>query len=65
MDKGLNLFILGGFEGMLWTKTERLTEDYAHIRKWMIPGIEAAKKDTSRRHVIDFVEMCRLAVQSS
>lgn len=58
-DRGQNLFLLYEFEGMLWTEMMKRTEDYAHIRDWMVPAIEAAKKDASRRHVAEFVQKCR------
>jgi len=51
--------LIGDFERMFWTVTEKLTEDYAYMRDWMISGIEAAKKDTSRKHITDFVDKCR------
>ena len=51
--------LIGAFEKMFWRESERLTEDYAYIRDWMKPGIEAAKKDTSRTHITDFANSCR------
>ncbi len=47
------------FERMFWRETERLTQDYAYCRDWMIPSIEAAKADTSREHIIEFINKCR------
>jgi len=59
LDRNLyeNNFI-GDFEHMFWRVTEQFTEDYAYCRNWMIPDIEAAKKDTSRTHITDFVDKC-------
>ena len=51
--------LIGDFERMLWRVTEMLTDDYAYCRDWMVSSIEAAKKDTSRKHITDFVEKCR------
>ena len=51
--------LIGDFERMFWRESERLTEDYAYMRDWMIPGVEAAKKDASRNHIIDFLDKCR------
>ena len=45
------------FERMFWRVSEQLTNDYAYGR--MADGIEAAKKDTSRAHITDFVDRCR------
>ena len=65
LDKGYGLFTLYDFEGMLWKETEKLTEDYAHIRDWMVAGVEAAKTDPSREHITSFVEKCRALIQLS
>jgi len=59
LDKHLYDNLLHDFEGMLWKEAEKLTEDYAHMRPWMIANIEASKKDTSRGHVTAFAEKCK------
>jgi hypothetical protein len=65
LDKELyNNNLLHDFERMLWKEMEKMTEDYAHIRNWMVTGIEESKKDKSRDHITAFVEKCRVAIQS-
>jgi len=62
MDLDRHLYensLIYDFEKMFWAVTERLTEDYTYGRDWMIAHIEAAKKDTSRTHITDFVDSCR------
>ena len=65
LDKGYNLLLLYEFEGMLWKESEKLIEDYAHVRDWMAEGIERSKNDTSRGHIEAFVEKSRGAAQDS
>ena len=55
--------LISDFERMFWKVTEQFTEDYAYCREWTISSIEAAKKDTSRTHITDFVEKCRSTIQ--
>ena len=60
LDRGINLLLLYDFEmGVMWKEMQKLTEDYAHCMDWMTAGIEKSKEDTSRKHVIEFVEKCR------
>lgn len=62
MDLDRHLYennLIGSFERMFWRVTEYFTEDYAYCREWMISSIEAAKNDTSRTHITDFVNKCR------
>ena len=49
--------LIGDFERMFWTVTERLTEDYSY--SFHAANIKKAKKDTSRTHITDFVDKCR------
>jgi hypothetical protein len=49
-------WLIEGFTGMFWKITQQLTEDYAP--HWH-DQIEAAKKDTSRTHITDFINSCR------
>lgn len=60
LDKGFNSMLVYEFESMMWKEMQKLTQDYAHCTDWMAAGIEASKKDTSRDHVISFVERCRV-----
>ena len=59
LDKNLYDNLLHDFESVMWKEMEKMTEDYAHIRDWMVAGIENSKKDTSRDHITAFVEKCR------
>jgi len=62
MDLDRDLYensLISDFERMFWKVTEQLTEDYDCCREWMLPNIEAAKKDASRTHITEFVEICR------
>lgn len=61
MDLDRSLYknnLIGDFERMFWRVTEQFTEDYVYCREWMISSIEAAKKDTSRTHITEFVNLC-------
>ena len=60
LDEGLNLLLLYDFEmGVMWKEMQKMTNDYAHCLDWMVDSIEKAKKDTSRNHITEFVEICR------
>ena len=64
MDLDRNLydnFLIGNFERMFWTVTQRLTEDYNYGR--MVDWTKEVKKDTSRTHITDFVDKCREILQ--
>ena len=52
--------LIGDFGIMFWTVTERLTEDYEY--SWHADNIRAAKKETFRTHITDFVDKCRAAL---
>ena|GEM_PF-1106088 len=59
LDKRLYENLLSDFERMWFVETMRLTEDYAHCGDWMTSLIESAKKDASRKHIVEFVDKCR------
>ena len=65
LDKGFNLLMLYDFEEMLWKEAEKLIKDYAHIRNWMVAGIERSKKDVSHDHITAFVRKCQALNESS
>ena len=63
LDKGLNLLLLYDFEmDVMWKEMAKMTEDYAHCLDGMTAYIEKSKKDSSRNHIVDFVEKCRLII---
>jgi len=49
--------LIGDFGSILWTASQKLTEDYKSSR--MEEWIEDVKKDTSRKYIADFVDKCR------
>jgi len=49
--------LIGDFGPVLWTVSQKLTEDYKSSR--MEEWIDEVKKDTSRKHITDFVDKCR------
>lgn len=51
------LFI-GEFEKMLWTASEKLTNDYAHCTDGLTQSIESSKADNSRSYILEFVNKC-------
>ena len=58
LDRNLyDNFLIGYFEKMFWTVTQRLTEDYIYGR--MVEWTESVKKETSRNHITEFVDKCR------
>jgi aminoglycoside phosphotransferase (APT) family kinase protein len=64
LDKGLNLLLLYDFEmGVMWKEMAKMTEDYTHCLDGMTGYIEQSKKDSSRSHIIDFVEKCRIVIE--
>jgi len=60
MELDRNLYeenLIGDFERMFWTVTQKLTQDYAYCR--FADWTESVKKDTSRTYITDFVDKCR------
>ena len=61
LDENINLLLLYEFEmGVMWKEMQKLTKNYAHCMDWMTARIEETKKDTSRDHIVSFVEKCRV-----
>lgn len=46
------------FEKMLWTASEKLTNDYAHCTDGLTWSIEKSKADNSRSYILEFINKC-------
>ena len=63
LDRSINLLLLYDFEmGVMRKEMQKLTEDYAHCTDGMTNGINKIKKDTSREHIVNFVEKFRAII---
>jgi hypothetical protein len=55
--------LIGDFERMFWTVTQKLTKDYALCR--FSGWTETVKADTSRGYITDFVDKCRKVLETT
>jgi hypothetical protein len=57
LDRGLyENGLIGNFERMFWTVSQKLTQDYASCR--FAGWTDEVKKDASRNYITDFVGIC-------